>query len=84
MAHLWQLFVLPEWWGCGVAPLLHDRALAEMRARSYEEARLFTPSLHTRARRFYARRGWRPVSEHTFAELGLACTEYRVALGPAG
>lgn len=23
LAHLWQLFVLPEWWGRGVAPLLH-------------------------------------------------------------
>ncbi len=30
-AHLWQLFVLPEHWGGGVAGSLHDAALAEMR-----------------------------------------------------
>ena len=29
-AHLWQLFVLPAWWGRGVAPLLHDAAIGEL------------------------------------------------------
>src|SRR4051794_11493171 len=57
LAHLWQLFVLPDWWGSGVAPLLHEAAIAEMRAQGYERARLFTPSGQARARRFYERRG---------------------------
>jgi GNAT superfamily N-acetyltransferase len=84
VAHLWQLFVLPQWWGSGVAALLHDRALAEMRARGYEGARLFTPSLHARARRFYERRRWHALDEQWFAELGLTCVEYRLNLDPTG
>jgi GNAT superfamily N-acetyltransferase len=48
VAHLWQLFVLPEWWGRGVAPLLHDAATAQMRAEGYRNARFFTPSLQAR------------------------------------
>lgn len=49
LAHLWQLFVLREWWGRGVAPALHDAAVAEMRMRKFEQARLYTPSAHARA-----------------------------------
>jgi GNAT superfamily N-acetyltransferase len=80
LAHLWQLFVLPEWWGRGVAPALHGAAVAEMRARGYERARLFTPSASPRARRFYERRGWRPVGEEWFEPLAMLCTEYRLGL----
>ncbi|HWC87295.1 MAG TPA: GNAT family N-acetyltransferase [Solirubrobacteraceae bacterium] len=83
LAHLWQLFVLPAWWGRGVAPLLHDAALEEMRARGYTSARLYTPSLHARARRFYERRGWGATGEQWNDHLTLMLTEYRVALGPA-
>ncbi len=87
LAHLWQLFVLPDWWGRGVAPLLHDAAITEMRARGYESARLFTPSLHARARRFYERRGWTLLDEDWNDWLDLRMAEYRLALerqGPAG
>jgi GNAT superfamily N-acetyltransferase len=80
LAHLWQLFVTPEWWGRGVAPALHDAALAEMRARGYGGARLFTPTASARARRFYERRGWRAVGEEWFDPLGMTCTEYRIDL----
>jgi GNAT superfamily N-acetyltransferase len=78
--YLWQIFVLPEWWGRGVAPLLHDAAIAEMRARGYERARLYTPALHARARRFYERRGWRTSDEEWSEQLGLMLTEYRLEL----
>ena len=81
LAHLWQLFVLPEWWGRGVGALLHERAVVEMRDRGYREARLFTPSLHTRARGFYERRGWRAVADGFNPGLELMLTEYRLALG---
>jgi len=80
LAHFWQLFVLPDWWGRGVAPLLHAAAIAEMRARGYERGRLFTPSLHARARRFYERRGWNAAEDAWGSELGLMVTEYSTGL----
>jgi GNAT superfamily N-acetyltransferase len=83
LAHLWQLFVLPDWWGRGVAPLLHDAAVGEMRARGYGNARLFTPSLHARARRFYERRGWAFIDEEHNDDLDLTMAEYRLDLGQA-
>ena len=85
LAHLWQLFVLPDWWGRGVAPVLHDAALAEMRGQGYELARLYTPAGHARARRFYERRGWVALSEAFNEDLGLPLTEYRLLVqGPSG
>jgi GNAT superfamily N-acetyltransferase len=80
LAHLWQLFVLPEWWGCGVAGLLHDGAITQMHADGYSDARLFTPSLQTRARRFYEHRGWLAQGEAWSEEFALAMTEYRLSL----
>jgi ribosomal protein S18 acetylase RimI-like enzyme len=80
LAHLWQLFVRREWWGTGIAAELHTAAVAEMRAREYDEARLFTPAGHARARRFYERRGWRAVDERFHADLALDLTEYRLTL----
>jgi GNAT superfamily N-acetyltransferase len=80
LAHLWQLFVLPDWWGCGVAPLLHDAAITQMRAEGYSEGRLFTPSLQTRARRFYERSGWLAQEETWNEAFALAMTEYRLSL----
>lgn len=82
LAHLWQLFVLPDWWGSGLAPLLHDRAIAEMRSRRFAQARLFTPALHTRARRFYERHGWVSGEEHWNEGLQLMLCEYRLRLVP--
>jgi GNAT superfamily N-acetyltransferase len=81
LAHLWQLFVLPPWWGRGVAPLLHEAAIAEIRSRGYQTARLYTPSLHARARRFYERRGWRVAGDQWNELLTLMLTEYRLELG---
>jgi GNAT superfamily N-acetyltransferase len=80
MAHLWQLFVLPDWWGRGIAALLHESALEEWRARGFAVARLYTPSLHTRARRFYERRGWCLEGEQWSENLDLMLVEYRLPL----
>ncbi|MEA2214274.1 MAG: hypothetical protein QOF83_4222 [Solirubrobacteraceae bacterium] len=44
-------------------------------------ARLYTPSGHVRARRFYERRGWRSQEESWSAGLGLELVEYRLDLG---
>ncbi len=54
-------YVLPEWWGSGVADELHDAALAEL--GSCREVRLWTLEENHRARRFYEKRGWRPNGE---------------------
>jgi putative acetyltransferase len=50
-------YVIPEWWGAGVAGELHDAALAEL--GDCGEIRLWTLEENVRARRFYEKRGWR-------------------------
>ena len=80
LAHLWQLFVLPDWWGQGVAPVLHDAAVGEMQARGYQRARLYTPADHGRAKRFYERRGWTATAEEDNPGLRLRLTEYMLDL----
>jgi GNAT superfamily N-acetyltransferase len=81
-AHLWQLFVLPEQWGTGIAGLLHDAALEAMADQDYKRARLFTPAGQSRARRFYERRGWRSGGVLGDTDLGLEMVEYRLELSP--
>ncbi len=51
-----------------------------MRAQGYVSARLFTPSQHARARRFYERRGWTAADEALNEDLALPLTEYRLVL----
>ena len=77
LAHLWQLFVVPQWWGSGAADRLHGIGLAAMEKHGYERARLFTPAAHARARRFYERRGWSVADEQYNHHLGLDMVEYR-------
>jgi GNAT superfamily N-acetyltransferase len=84
LAHLWQLFVLPEWWGCGVAARLHEMAIEEMIRRGFTRARLYTPTEHRRARRFYERRGWGLVAEEWNDDLALMLAEYRHPLDRVG
>ncbi len=84
LAHLWQLFIVPEWWGRGVAPVLHDAAIAEMTARGFREGRLYTPSRHARARRFYERRGWSHRQDLWHEGLRLTLSEYRRPITQAG
>jgi GNAT superfamily N-acetyltransferase len=78
--YLSHLFVRPAWWGTGLAADLHEAFLAEARARGYRDARLHTPAGNARARRFYARRGWR-VSAPPEPWLGLPVVEHRLPLG---
>lgn len=80
LAHFWQLFVLPEWWGRGVASTLHEHAITAIRERRYEQARLYTPSQHARARRFYERREWSLIAVEWNDHLGLTLCEYRLML----
>lgn len=71
-AYLWHLFVRRAWWGTGLAGELHRRFLAAARERGHERARALTPAGQARARRFYAREGWRVDGEPSFeAAIGL-------------
>jgi hypothetical protein len=51
-----------------------------MLTQGYERARLFTPSQHVRARRFYERRGWALGEQRLDLNLGLELAEYRLEL----
>lgn len=68
------LFVAQPHWGSGLGQELHDGAVAAMGGGT---ARLFTPTDHARARRFYARRGWRYHGPEEVSKLGLHLAEYR-------
>jgi GNAT superfamily N-acetyltransferase len=54
-----HFFVVPEWWGSGVADVLHDAVLQTLRERGDSVGRLWVLEENHRARRFYERRGWR-------------------------
>ena len=78
LAHVWAIFVRETHWGTGVAAALLDAVVAEIARRRYAEARLFTPALHARARRFYAREGWHETGgPQSIERLGLEIVELR-------
>lgn len=78
LAHVWAVFVDEPHWGDGTATALLATVLARARERGFTEARLYTPVLQARARRFYAREGWAERGEPQLVEpLGLELVEYR-------
>lgn len=78
LAHLWQLFVRPPWWGTGLASRLLEVAVQGAADRGFLAMRLFTPAGNARGRAFYEREGWRQHGEgHYEAMLGLELMEYR-------
>ena len=80
LAHVFAIFVTEAHWGDGTATALLGAVHAEIGARGYTEARLFTPAPHGRGRRFYAREGWREVGEIHVEALGLDMVELRRTL----
>jgi GNAT superfamily N-acetyltransferase len=81
LAHFWQLFVRPPWWGSGLATALHAEAIREAAARGFTSMRLFTPAEQVRARRFYEREGWTVVGEPADSlDFGLPLVQYRRAI----
>jgi len=81
LAHVFAVFVAERLWGTGVAAEVMARTVAEMAARGYTEARLYTPAAQARARAFYAREGWREVAGPLRAEeLGVELMELRRGL----
>jgi GNAT superfamily N-acetyltransferase len=74
--HLKHLFVAESHWGTGLAGELHAAAMAALPPGAL--ARLFTPALQARARRFYEREGWSLHGAAYFEPLmGLDLVEYR-------
>lgn len=63
---LWQLYVLPDWQGRGVADRLYDDIEAEARNRGGSHFQLSVFTDNHRARRFYERRGFKPVGRYDF------------------
>jgi GNAT superfamily N-acetyltransferase len=81
MAHLWQLFVRPRWWGTGLAVRFNALAVEESARRGYDTMRLFTPAGNARARAFYEREGWSTFGEPAFEPfLALDIVQYRRSL----
>jgi ribosomal protein S18 acetylase RimI-like enzyme len=79
---LYVLYVLPGYWGSGVAQLLIDTAHHEL-ARAHAEAVLSVLADNPRARRFYERNGWELEEIRTEPHFGGVPTEiarYRKAL----
>lgn len=78
LAHVWAIFVRETHWGAGVATAVLAAVTGEARRQGYAEARLFTPALQARARRFYAREGWSERGTPMWVEvLGLDMVELR-------
>jgi GNAT superfamily N-acetyltransferase len=71
-AEVTALHVVPEARGSGVADLLMEAGLAWARERGYGEVRLYVTAANERARRFYARSGFRPLQEIWSADLPTA------------
>ena len=80
-----HLFLRRDYWGSGLADLLHARMLESMVQRGYESAVLWTPSGAARARAFYERRGWQLTGGIEAADngLGLELIEYALELPAA-
>lgn len=60
LTSLRHLGVRPDRFGTGLADELLDRAMARWRAAGVAAVELWVLEANTRARRFYARRGWTP------------------------
>ncbi len=84
VARLTHLFLRRDYWGSGLAAILHDTMVASMRERGYASACLWTPVGAGRARSFYARHGWQPTGALDPENgLGLELMQYTLDLTPA-
>jgi GNAT superfamily N-acetyltransferase len=62
------LYVVPEFWGTGLADTLHGQALELVRALGSMRCHLWVLEDNARARRFYERRGWQENGETRVVE----------------
>jgi ribosomal protein S18 acetylase RimI-like enzyme len=57
-AELLAIYLHPDHWHRGLGRLLHEQAVAGLRAAGYRSAILWVLSTNEQARRFYERAGW--------------------------
>ena len=77
VTRLTHLFLRRDYWGSGLAHILHERMLESMVQRGYTTAVLWTPVGAARARAFYERRNWQETGAREPVDNGLgarACT----------
>jgi GNAT superfamily N-acetyltransferase len=77
-----NFFVVPEEWGHGVAPAIHDEAVRLLETLG-EGAHLWVLEANERARRFYERHGWEPDGERSRSEFPPHPATLRYELDPA-
>ncbi len=81
LAHVRNLFVHRDHRGTGLARVLDAAAADAARERGFSAMRLFVAAGQSRARAFYERAGWAPVTEPFHDPVpGLAMVEYRRAV----
>ena len=61
-----QLYLLREWHGCGIAPVLMDWTIDQARLQGAEQLYLSVWTQNDRARAFYARYGFTFVAPYAF------------------
>jgi GNAT superfamily N-acetyltransferase len=79
-AHLRKLYVDPPAWRKGVGRLLHDEAVAWLRAAGLDSPSLWVLERNDRARTMYERWGWELVPDDGFTHDGIDVTEVRYTL----
>jgi len=84
---LTTLYLAPGRWGGGTGRALHDAALGRLAAAGHRDAVVWMLSTNERARRFYARQGWRRDPVLRIQQFGgRVVLDHRLSrpLGPAG
>jgi GNAT superfamily N-acetyltransferase len=64
-----RLFVIPEYWGRGIADVLHNAAVETWQSAGTRVVRLEVLEENRRARRFYERHGWNRDARRRLGEV---------------
>ena len=67
---LWRMYVLPEFWGSGVASVTMNWALSEIKKLGYKRTILWVLEENSRAQRFYEKCGFIKTEQILNAEFG--------------
>lgn len=64
IGHVFLYYLIPEVRGTGLSQSMDDHAVAYLKGKGYQKARLCVSPTNTRAIRFYERRGWVDIGVH--------------------
>jgi ribosomal protein S18 acetylase RimI-like enzyme len=79
--YFWHLYVDPKFQRRGVGDALHDAALAAIRARGFDTAKLDVAAANEKAVRFYRKHGWCETGRDTYDNLELIVMERSTSVG---